>query len=110
MLVPCSSCGRHVRAAEANCPFCASRATTRPAPSTAPRSRRATRAAVILAGVAALGEVGGCVLAYGGPGLLDGGVTDAPSGDDAAARDASAMNDANDGGSSHEDAGSGGGS
>jgi hypothetical protein len=59
MLYPCSECHRHVRDGEL-CPFCGSDACRLPV-ATGPVARRASAAALLLAGAI---SVAGC---YGGP-------------------------------------------
>lgn len=55
-LCPCPGCQRHVRAAEARCPFCASPLTREASPTA--RLPRASRAALLAAGAAL--ALGGC--------------------------------------------------
>ena len=70
-LVPCSACSRHVRSTEAACPFC--RASFDPPTARAPDELRSpvrlSRAALALAGMAALSACGKSLEApaYGGP-------------------------------------------
>lgn len=62
-LVPCTGCSRHVRASDAQCPFCASPLSA-PAERT-PTGTQATRVVVALtAALAASASLGAC---YGGP-------------------------------------------
>jgi hypothetical protein len=83
---PCLSCGRHVRASETSCPFCAS-AFRAPnvvaAPAVGPRF--VSRGALLVAGALAIGGCESTAAAYGGP-----PVSDPSSGASATATDAAA--------------------
>jgi hypothetical protein len=62
-LLPCVSCGRHVRAVESSCPFCDAPRTPASCEGPCGSAARATsRAAILFAGAAA---VAGCMGAYG---------------------------------------------
>ena len=52
-LIPCAACSRHVKASDAECPFCRASMLAVSAPATAPY-RRMTAAAAVAAGVVAL--------------------------------------------------------
>lgn len=87
-LLPCPSCGRHVRRTETACPFCASVTAFAPAPSSRTPTERLGRAAIMAFGAAAATTVAACsgspVPAYGAPapdaGELDGGPIEADDG------------------------------
>ncbi len=69
-LRPCSSCARHVRATETTCPFCTSALTACADTSEPTTTARLSRAAIVLAGAAALagcGKESGIAPVYGGP-------------------------------------------
>jgi hypothetical protein len=57
--VPCSSCERHIRASEAECPFCGASLDFAPLPARAPRPN-IRRAALIALGTALAGAPLGC--------------------------------------------------
>ena len=52
-LIPCAACSRHVKASDAECPFCRASMLAVSAPATAPY-RRMTAAAAVAAGVVAI--------------------------------------------------------
>ena len=65
---PCLSCGRHVRASETSCPFCAS-AFRAPFVAVAPTvgPRFVSRGALLFAGALAVGGCESTAAVYGGP-------------------------------------------
>jgi hypothetical protein len=74
-LIPCAACSRHVKASDAECPFCRASMLTVSAPATTPY-RRMAAAAAVAAGVVALT---GCGSSSGGSASGD----DASTADDA---------------------------
>lgn len=95
-LVPCSGCGRHVRASEEKCPFCAHAIESTVAAPGLPVGARLGRAALfavgvaVAAGSAACGpmtggndaavdqDVGNMMALYGAPVMPDGGADGGP--------------------------------
>ncbi|MBZ0116856.1 MAG: hypothetical protein K8H88_07675 [Sandaracinaceae bacterium] len=59
MLTPCSSCGRHVRASELACPFCASSVPEVRARAVRPRVRGLGRAAILAVSTSFAAACGG---------------------------------------------------
>jgi hypothetical protein len=60
-LLPCTGCQRHVRAAEATCPFCGVEIVARSAakPASLSRNAKLTRAAIVFTAGAAIAACGG---------------------------------------------------